>query len=223
MPTRAMRLRELLSSGSLRRGEIRSESTSSASSDQLWTRGNLSGRLTEISGAGAVASLTAAIGLVLQTQYECDPVAWVTTPVQSFYPPDVSDFGVDLDALAVVRVPTPRNAARAAERLVRSGAFGLVVLDLGEGAYIPTALQGRLVSLAQKHDTAVVALTDKPTDTPSLGSMVSLRAEILREQVTPTAGEPRASFRCKVKVLKDKRRGPGWSHDEVVRGPAGLR
>jgi len=223
MSSRATRLRELLSSGALKRGEIRSESTSEESGAKLWSRSNLSGRLTEISGAGSVASLTAAIGLVLQTQYECDPVAWVTTPVQEFYPPDVHEFGVDLESLAVVRVPTAATAARAAERLVRCGAFGLVVLDLGKNAYMPTALQGRLISLAQKHDTAIVCLTEKSSEKPSLGSMVSLRAEIFREQVTPTAGEPRATYRCKVKVLKDKRRGPNWSHEEVVSGPAGLR
>lgn len=220
MAARVTRLEDLLSSGSLKRGEIRSQSDHT---DQLWSRSNLSGRLTEISSDGSGAPLTAAMGLVLQCQYECDPVAWVAAPGERFFPPDVAEYGVDLAALAVVRVPTVRNAARAAERLVRSGAFGLVVLDLGKKAYIPTPLQGRLVSLAQKHDTAVVCITEKAADAPSLGSMVSLRAEFLRQQVTSTAGEPRAMYRCKVKVLKDKRRGPNWSHEEVVRGPAGLR
>jgi len=220
MAARVTRLDELLSSGSLKRGVIQARPESATG---LWSRGNLSGRLTEISGAGAGAPLTAAVGLVLQAQYECEPVVWVAVPGESFYPPDVSEFGVDLDALAVVRVPTVRNAARAAERLVRSGAFGLMVLDLGKQAYIPTPLQGRLVALAQKHDAAIVCITDKPADAPSIGSMVSLRAEFLREPVTSTAGEARAVYRCKVKVLKDKRRGPNWSHQEVVRGPAGLR
>lgn len=221
MSTRATRLSELLASGSLRRGEIRS--IDDAGRRDLWTRGNLSGRLTEISGVGASAPLTAAMGLVLQTQREGEPVAWVTTPLHGFYPPDASDYGIDLDSLAVVRVPTSRNAARAAERLVRSGAFGLIVLDLGTNAFVPTALQGRLVSLAQKHDTAIVCLTEKPAETASLGSMVSLRAEVLREAAGVDPEDGRAMFRCKVHVIKDKRRGPSWSHDEVVRGPAGLR
>ena len=46
--------------------------------------------------------------------------------------------------------------------ILRSGAFGLVILDLGAAAEIPIAVQGRLVSVAQHHDAAVVAITEKP-------------------------------------------------------------
>ncbi len=177
----------------------------------------MAGRLTEISGQGAVASLTAAMSLILEAQHEGEPTAWVTCAPGTFFPPDAADSGVDLEALAVIRVQTPPDAARAADRLVRSGAFGLIVLDLGKDADIPLALQGRLVGLAQRHDTAIVCLTDKPESSPSLGSMVSLRAEAMRAEV----GDDR--FRCKVRVIKDKRRGPNWSHAEVLRGPAGMR
>ena len=182
-----------------------------------WCRDEMAGRLVEISGMGAVASLTGAVGLVHDAQSQGEPVAWITLSASTFYPPDVADSGVDLESLAVVRAPDVLRAARAAERLVRSGAFGLVVMDLGRDAVIPIGLQGRLVSLAQKHDSAIVCLTDKSTDTSSLGSMVSLRAEMVRNR------EGDARFSCKVKVLKDKRRGPNWSHTEVVSGPAGLR
>lgn len=176
----------------------------------------MSGRLVELSGAADSASLTMAIGLVLDAQREAEPTAWISLPVSGFYPPDVADSGVDLDALVVVRVPDALAAARATERLVRSGAFGLVIMDLGAGARLPIAAAGKLVGLAQRHDAAIVCLTEKDAETGSLGSMVSLRAEALRE----TAGQ---RFRCKVRVLKDKRRGPGWTHEEDVRGPPGLR
>jgi recombination protein RecA len=185
-----------------------------------WSREELVGRLTEISGHGATATLTVAVELVLQAQHEGEPVAWVAGQPSTFYPPDVAASGVDLDALAVVRVPTVADAGRAADQLVRSGAFGLVVLDLGKDAQLPLPLQGRLVNLAQRHHTAVVCLTDKPDTVPSLGSMVSLRAEALRSH----AGELGSDrFHCKIKVLKDKRRGPHWTHAEVLRGPPGLR
>ncbi len=214
--SRVEQLRSLLTTAKLWHGEIQAENA-----PPRWNRDNLSGRLTEISSAGASATLTTAIGLVLDTQRQGDPVAWITLPNSIFYPPDVDDSGVDLDALAVVRAPLARAAARAADRLVRSGAFGLIILDLGKDAYIPDSLQGRLVGLAQKHDTAIVCLTEKPADSPSLGSMVSLRVTTMREKLPPDI--PAGGFRCKLVVVQDKRRGPNWQHSETVRGPSGLR
>lgn len=214
MSNRVERLRELLAIPSIARAESQLEN---AIATPAWGREQLAGRLVEISGQGAAAPLTSAVGLVLDAQMDAEPVAWIMLPDTAFYPPDLADSGIDLDALVVVRAPGVLDAARAAERLLRSGAFGLVVLDLGQDARIPTPLQGRLVSLAKRHDTAVVCLTVKSSESASLGSMVSLRAEALRAR-----GEDGA-FRCKVAVLKDKCRGPGWSHSEVVCGPAGLR
>ncbi|MBI4240536.1 MAG: recombinase A [Candidatus Rokubacteria bacterium] len=181
-----------------------------------WSLSELAGRLVEISGAGATAALTLAFGLVLEAQREGEPVAWVTTTETSFYPPDTAEGGVDLDALVVVRVPEARAMARAAERLARSGAFGLVVLDLGATG-VPTPLQARLAGLAQRHHTALVCLTEKESTTPSLGSLVSLRVQAQRKRIS----EDR--FACELPALKDKRRGPTWAHTEVCRGPAGLR
>ena len=89
------------------------------------------------------------------------------------------------------------------------------MLDLGPNAALPIPLQGRLVGLAQRHDAALVCLTEKPGDTASLGSMVSLRAEALRAR----DGD---RFTVSVRALKDKQRGPGWAHTEPARGPAGL-
>lgn len=182
----------------------------------LWRLAEVAGRLVEISGAGATAALTLAFGLVREAQRQGEPVAWVTPRESSFYPPDAAEGGVDLDALAVIRVPDARVVARAAERLVRSGAFGLIVLDMG-AAEIPTPLQARLAGLAQKHHTALVCLTEKERKAPSLGSLVSLRVQAQRTRTSE------GQFTCTLTVLKDKRRGPTWTHTEVCRGPAGLR
>jgi recombination protein RecA len=165
--------------------------------------------------SGATATLTVAFGLVLEAQRQGEPVAWVTPWESSFYPPDAAEGGVDLNALVVVRVPDARDVARAADRLVRSGAFGLVVLDVG-AARIPTPLQARLAGLAQKHRVALVCLTDKASEAPSLGSLVSLRVHARRKRIA----EDR--FACELIVLKDKRRGTTWAHEEICRGPAGL-
>src|SRR5207245_477963 len=81
-------------------------------------------------------------------------------------------------------------AGRAADALVRSGAFGLVVMDLAEGSVLPIPLQARLVKLAQRHETALVCLTRSGPGHGSLGPLVSLRAEAQR----PRDGEDRS--RC---------------------------
>jgi recombination protein RecA len=180
-----------------------------------WSFAVLAGRLVEISGVGATAALTVAFGVVLEAQRQGEPVAWVTPEESSFYPPDAAEGGVDLDALVVVRVPDARDVARAADRLVRSGGFGLVVLDIGT-ARIPTPLQARLAGLAEKHRAALVCLTDKASEAPSLGSLVSLRVHAQRRRVSDD------QFVCELMVTKDKRRGTTWAHEEVCRGPAGL-
>jgi recombination protein RecA len=181
-----------------------------------WSLQPLAGRLIELSGVGASASTTLAFALVLDTQRQGEPAVWVTTTASHFYPPDAAEGGVDLDALVVVRVPDPRAVARVADRLVRSGAFGLLVLDLGAQADVPTPLQARLAGLAQTHDTGIVCLTETGDEAPSLGSLVSLRVHARRRKLSQDR------FSCELTVLKDKRRGPTWAHAEVCRGPAGL-
>jgi recombination protein RecA len=175
--------------------------------------------------------LTAATKLMLDAQRMLEPVAWVGTDESSFFPPDVAQSGVDLAALVVVRIPTAEAKrpiasllAVAAERLLRSGAFGLVLLDLG-GAHAATrkepalnqSLQSRLLGLAQRHQAAVVFLTEKAEESPTLGSLISLRAHVGRTWLG------RERFLCELRVRKDKRRGPIWSEREECRGPLGLR
>ena len=104
-----------------------------------------------------------------------------------------------------------------AGRLARSGAFGLLVLDLGPQADLPTPLLSRLLGLARKHDTAVVFLTKKAPHVPSLSSLVSLRGESTLQHV----GEDR--FTAVLHASKDKCRAPGWNHSEPCCGPPGLR
>jgi recombination protein RecA len=185
--------------------------------DQPWALEQVAGRLVEISGSGASAPLTLAFGLVLEAQRRGEPVAWIAPEERSFYPPDVAEGGVDLETLVVVRVQDARAAARAADQLARSGAFGLIVLDLGAGADIPVPLQTRLAGLAQKYRTALLCLTEQAETSPSLSPLVSLRVRARRQRLSDDR------FSCELVVLKDKRHGPTWTHAEVCRGPAGLR
>jgi recombination protein RecA len=180
-----------------------------------WSLPQVAGRFAEISGSKATAVLTLAFGLVLDAQKHGEPVGWATSTESSFYPPDAAQLGVDLAALVVVRVPKADAIARAGEKLLRSGAFGLVVLDLGL-ADMPTPLQSRLTGLAHHHDSALVCLTEKDSKAFSLGSLVSLRVHGEWKRVGKN------EFACSLSVLKDKRRGPTWTHEELLHGPPGL-
>jgi len=180
-----------------------------------WAISEIAGRLVEISSSAAAASLTIAFGLVRETQEKGEPVGWVTGPASGFYPPDAAQGGIDLAALAVIRLRASESIGRAGEKLLRSGGFGLIVLDLG-GADIPMPLQSRLTGLAQHHHTALVCLTEKAPRAFSLGSLVSLRAHAVKKRTFQNR------FICALQVLKDKRRGPTWKHEELYFGPAGL-
>jgi REP element-mobilizing transposase RayT len=132
-----------------------------------------------------------------------------------FYPPDAVRLGIDLESLVVVRLAKPDAIARAADKLLRSGGFGLVVLDLGV-TDIPMPLQSRLAGLAHHHHGALICITQKEDNSFSLGSLVSLRVKAERNR--RVANE----FACSLRVLKDKRLGPTWPHEEVRCGVAGL-
>ena len=177
-----------------------------------WTLGEIAGRLVEVSGFWAPAALSLVFSLVLEAQRQGELVGWSASVGSFFYPPDAARAGIDLGALVVVRAPDACAIPRAGEKLLRSGAFGLVVLDIGS-ADIPMALQARLAGLARQYHTALVCLTEKEDRQLSLGSLVSLRAHTQRTRHAP------GQFTCNLKVLKDKRRGPAWSHTEIFLRP----
>ena len=92
-----------------------------------WTLSQIAGRFVEVCGSKATATLTLTLGLVLDAQQHGEPVGWATSTESLFYPPDVAQLGIDLAALVIVRVPKSDAVARAGEKLLRSGGFGLVV------------------------------------------------------------------------------------------------
>jgi recombination protein RecA len=180
-----------------------------------WNLTEVAGRLVEISSSAASAALTITFALVREAQERGEPVGWVTSAESFFYPPDATRCGTDLAALVVVRLAERQSISRAGEKLLRSGGFGIVVLDLVD-ADIPMPLQTRLTGLAHRHHTALVCLTQKAAAAFSLGSLVSLRAHAEKKRAVDNR------FACALRVLKDKRRGPTWNYEELYTGPAGL-
>jgi len=181
-----------------------------------WCLATFAGRFTEISGSSASASLTLVSQLVLETQKQHEPVAWITTRKSTFYPPDAAEAGIDITAVAVIRGVNNIVAARTAEHLMRSGAFGLVVFDLGADTHLPQHAQSRLAGQARRHHAALICITEKDSHQPSLGSLISLRAH------TERLPQTNRRFRCRATVLKDKQCGPGWNYEAFCHGPDGL-
>lgn len=182
-----------------------------------WTFDEIAGRLVELLTPGAASAMSYAALLVRDAQVRGEPVAWVMGEDRAFFPPDLVAAGVDLQALVVVRVPGPMAVCRAADRLARSGAFGLLVLDLLDAMRVPLAIPSRLAGLARRHEMGVLCLMEKRTGSSGLGAMVSLRCEAHRGALG-VDGE----VACHLAATKDRRRGGRWTCEEVFRAPDGL-
>lgn len=179
------------------------------------------GKLVELSGTRACARTSAAVEILLHAQIEGETAAWIQPAGGWLYPPDLRESGVDLDALAILHIPREfgdPGLARAAELLLRSGAFGLIVIDWRISATrMGAAVQGRLSSLAREHDSRVLLLTNKSATVESLGPLVSLRIEPERVRRAP------GSFHIDHHVLKNKQGLPLSVAANARRGPWGLR
>ena len=179
---------------------------------------SLLGRITELVCVPASPYLTVMCNLIREAQLLREPLVWIAPRDVIFFPPDIAANGVDLGALPIVWVPHARAAVRVAEHLLRSGTFGLLVLDLPPHSLIEQGRIGKMARLADLHNSAVVCITKHTKTTAfTLGSMVSLRCEVDRQRVSPNR------YHCVVRVLKDRRCALGWSHAEVCHGPDGLR
>lgn len=199
-----------------------------------WGLGLFRGRLGEISGASATAVLTTAFGLVREAQVSGEVVAWISERGCTFFPPDCAASGIDLERLVVILLPV-RDWGPAADLLVRSRGFGLVILDLAGASLlavgggdpierrVPLGIQSRLAALAKKHETAVIFLTEKAPERPSFGPLVSLRiATSRREEKARRDGGP-AELHIEARILKDKGSGLRLEFGELCHGPPGWK
>lgn len=180
-----------------------------------WCIGALAGRYVELTGKASSAVFTAARGMVLEAQMQGGLVAWVGKRSPAFFPPDFAAVGIDLEALLVAFVDSLNEALRVVDLLLRSDAFSLLVLDLGEQGALPLAVQSRFSGLAKEHYTAFLEITCK--NRHSRGSLASLRLEAKRIRAD------REHFIVEVCAIKDKQSAPGWKHSESCYGPNGVR
>jgi len=184
----------------------RSESTGG-----LFDWGRVLGRVVEVSEAGCFGALSALVGLLTQAQALGEQIAWVETGTHLFFPPDLAFRGLDVEAFSVVLAPTPAAGLRAADVLVRSGAFGLVVVDWA-GREVEEVDVGRLARLVDQKGSAVIFLTRKKEEAPSLATQISLRGCVAKTSDGLTEWV----------VTKDKRAGPPSRQRIQFHGPFGL-
>ena len=170
-----------------------------------WNLGELRGRLIEISEPQPMVALSLSFLLVHEVQSAGGYAAWISSRDSTFFPPDVGKGGVDLRNLPVLRMADTQSLGRAAEVLLRSGAFQLVILDLGHDHTIPIARLAQLNGLARKHDACAVFLTCKQNDEQSVGPLISLHARTSRQHIETD------TFSCDVQAVRDKRRGRKWT------------
>ncbi len=210
-----------------------------------WSLPSLSGRLCELATEPGSPWLTLLCRLILDAGSAGEPAAWVTASRDTFYPPDFQANGVDLNCLPVVFAPDARRASRAAEHLLRSGAFSLVILQI-DGQRLSNAILGRLASLADQYNAGLLIVTSAPVRRlrapaayDTLGSLISLRMNCRVRQEPARSPyrsnesvyharhgtfirSPQGTFLCELTVTKDKRNGPGRVYREICNGIAGL-
>ena len=181
-----------------------------------WGFSNLIGILSEISEEIPSGALSFMAEIIADSQGQKEPVAWVAGEESVFFPPDLSQRGVDLSALAVIRAGGESESLIAAEWLLRSGAFGLVVVDCEGNWKVEDAILGRIQRIADRNQCAVVFLTRKRQADPSLGSRITLRGCIRR------AGTGNGPLAVDILTLKDKRSNSGSRQNRQYNGPAGM-
>ncbi|MFO0603631.1 MAG: hypothetical protein U0324_10685 [Polyangiales bacterium] len=158
------------------------------------------GRLVELCGERASGRLTLAAGFVREAQARGELAAWVQPEGAGLYPPDLDAAGVSLDELVVVHAPTaagPEAVARAAELLLRSGGFGVAVLDLCAARPRGEGWVARLGGVARRHGARVVLLTSLRAEGASAGALVAVRA-------APRRRFEAGRFALDVEVLRDR-------------------
>lgn len=164
---------------------------------------------------------------VAEAQARGETAAWIVWEPRGIpYPPDLAAVGIDLLTLPIIRAVDGAAVLKAADLLLRSGAFGLVIADWPAQEAPPgDGPLGRLLGLCQKHDAALLVLSQPPPGTHEsqpglgdsvLGSLASLRLAIQRKAL------PDGEFQLRVEVLKDKRRGHAGPTIEERTAPEGL-
>jgi len=127
------------------------------------------------------------------------------------FPPALAAAGVQLERLLLVKAGPPLEAARAADIVVRSGAFTVVAMPaLPSGRGTGAATWTRLASLAHRANALLLAIGDDPSTELRYFASVRVTASIERVRWNGPSGHlgELAGFDVRAVVRKHKRAAP---------------
>lgn len=154
--------------------------------DQVIGGGILRGRITELTGPLATGKSALMRQVVSRLLAAGNWVAWIDAS-RTLAPAPWTRLG---NRFIVIRLPAPQRAAWTADLLLRSGVFGLVVID---GAPQLSRVHGvRLAQLARERDVACVVLEHAGTD--ESGSRLTGTVRLRIDLRYPEPSSPSSSF-----------------------------
>jgi len=130
------------------------------------------------------------------------------------FPPALAAAGVRLERLMIVPCTEPVAMARAADILIRSGAFSVVVIPaLPSGRGTGSATWTRLASLTHRANAVLIALGSEPSSELCYFASVRVEAAIERVRFNGPTGHfcELAGYDIRATIRKHKRAAPGAS------------
>lgn len=152
-------LRRYISRTAPFQGEREGKRTGLSGLDHLLGRGLPKGGLTLLTGPPGTGRLTLAARIAAEETKAARPVAWVDAK-GTLYPPALAAEGVALERMLMVRSTSDR-VVYAAEQIVGSGAFGLVVAN-GLDALLSPPRARRLQTATESGRCSVLLILDPP-------------------------------------------------------------
>jgi hypothetical protein len=179
----------------------------------------LTGKVVEFSGWNQSACLSLTIPLILECQRGVKECAWILPESirgeSLFFPPDFLRAGIDCGRIPIIRSHNAVDSFGIAEKLVRSGGFALVVLDLTAGKAVRDSTVGRLNSIVQRYQCLVLCLTRNPPGAPSMDPMIFIHVHV-------EAQLHKGQFQVTAVVQKDKTQAPGYRMKWNYEAPTGM-
>lgn len=179
----------------------------------------LAGKVVEFSGWNQSACLSLTIPLIIESQQGVKECAWILPAARRgeslFFPPDFHNAGIDCSRIPIIRSANVTDSFSIAEKLIRSGGFSLVVLDLTEGKRVRGSTVGRISSMTQRYQCLLLCLTRNPPGHPSLDPMVFIHVHVEASLID-------GRYQVSARVQKDKTQAPGQQMNWIYETPIGL-